>query len=681
MVAMFAVALAWRLSYLSRLADSPLDGSRLSDSRAYWDWASYLLANGPVGRNPFFLAPLYPYVLAGIRSLLGDDAHRVLVVQAIWGSCAAALLADAVRRVTRPALGVAAGTVVAFSRMATFFDGLVLAESLLAFLGTALLWSVVRTRGRAVSNRDVVLWGALIGLLSQGRATALLFAAPALVLAWVVAGSRRIALERAAALLFALTLVCLPTIARNRAVSGEWIPFTYNGGYNLYVGNHPDANGSFTSITGAYDIVDTRALGADGGIEVDGRHFIEGSTGERLTAEQSSRWWTSRALQWMRANPLKAGGLWLQKAAMAWSRHESPQIENVDEFELLAGPVGVPWLGSFAVLAALAMGGAFLAWRRGPHERFVASTVLLTTIALMCFFVTDRHRHHLVPGAILLSSIAVHEIWRARGRGEVWVSLAPGAALGAMLSCWPVPHLSGPRYQMSLAGDIGMRWLDHGRADLAEPELAKAIGLDQRGAVHWNSTPGDSSQRGMLYFQHARVLTALSREAEALSELRRASVLAPRSRAISDALAFALAAAGNQSEAAQLYARSGRPEAALDAMRDRAWALARSGRYPEAEQLFSEIVTRAPERFDVWGALVRLQAQAGNVSAARVWFEKARAAGWNGPACDAHAALLLLYEGRRADALRIATRIRPDDAELDPASREVRSYVAQQGLR
>src|SRR5207245_8059677 len=60
---LFAVAFAWRLAYLRRLAATPLGGSLTEDAHFYWTWAGYLLRHAFMGSRPFFLAPLHPYTL------------------------------------------------------------------------------------------------------------------------------------------------------------------------------------------------------------------------------------------------------------------------------------------------------------------------------------------------------------------------------------------------------------------------------------------------------------------------------------------------------------------------------------------------------------------------------------------------------------------------------------------
>ena len=111
---LFLLALVWRADFLRRLAATPLGGSLAQDAQTYWDWSGFLRAHGLLGTNPFFLGPLYPYVLAGLRALVGDSVSGVLVVQALWGSLAVVLLADAARRLTSAGIGLAVGLFMAF---------------------------------------------------------------------------------------------------------------------------------------------------------------------------------------------------------------------------------------------------------------------------------------------------------------------------------------------------------------------------------------------------------------------------------------------------------------------------------------------------------------------------------------------------------------------------------------
>src|SRR5262245_37501028 len=75
LIGLGAAAWVWRVLYLGRLAASPLGGSLTEDAAIYWRWSNTLLAQGLIGHNAFFLGPLYPYALTGLRVLAGDSIH------------------------------------------------------------------------------------------------------------------------------------------------------------------------------------------------------------------------------------------------------------------------------------------------------------------------------------------------------------------------------------------------------------------------------------------------------------------------------------------------------------------------------------------------------------------------------------------------------------------------------
>jgi len=672
---LFAVALAWRLLYLGRLAGTPLGGSLTEDARIYWEWSSFLLRHGPVGKNPFFMGPLYPYVLTGLRAVLGDSVPRVLVVQAVWGAAATVLLADAARRLSRPAIGIAVGVLVSFYPMAVFFDGLVLMESLLFFLGSLLLWLVVRERA-GWRPLTAAAMGALIGLLAEGRATSallLLPAVPVVMGVWDGAGPRLRAgaSRRVAALAGAFLLVVTPAAVRNVAVGHEWIPFTYNLGFNLYAGNNPEASGGFSTITGTQW---AGRLPEDGGRGSDGRAFIRASEGLDLSPAASSAWWAGRARGFIAAQPRRAARLGLTKLGMMWSRREYPQIENADEYAALAGPLGIPVAVSFALVGTFGLAGLLLAGRRGAAGRFLVVWVLALTLAVIPFFVTDRYRHQLLPALVLLAGVTMDEAWRA------WRARAPAPrrriglalTLGLVVVMLPAPGLSRAKYEWGLALDLGTRWLEQNRPDRAVKEFERALEMERAGAVR--RMPGATAgiERASLYYNHATALHLMGRDAEALPSYERAVAEAPDGAPELAALAEAYLRAGRASDAERLQARlAGVAGGAGRVWLACGWQAARLGQTAQAESLFARAVEVDPGLDDGWTALIRMQAERGETERAAATLVSARAAGLGGAELHAHEALVAAAGGDRVAAFR-ALRLIPEQAiRGDPTVAEV----------
>ncbi|MBI5711039.1 MAG: glycosyltransferase family 39 protein [Candidatus Eisenbacteria bacterium] len=637
------------------------------DAYAYWHWADSLLRSGPLGHNPFFLGPLYPYLLAGLRTLFGDSVHAVLIVQATWGALAALLLADAARRLTRPAVGFAVGLVAAFYEMSVFFDGLVLMESLLFVLEAFLLWWIVR-RHADESWVTPATAGLVVGLLAQGRATSALLLLPAAlaVLPPMRAGLGRI-LARTGVLLGVFALVCLPAAARNYVVAHEWIPFTYNLGCNLYIGNGPGATGGFWHATGGEGGLD---MGAEGGIGGDGRDYLRAAKGLTLSPAQSSRWWAQAAMRFAAEHPGRTAALWLRKLGMMWSRHEYAQIEHVEEYRSMAGPLGIPGLGQFAIIGALGIAGMFFARQKGRPGVFLLGYAAVMTLAIAPFFVTDRYRHHLVPGVLLLSGIALERAWQVarRRRLRELLTLAVAVLAGVVVVSLPMPTLSRPRYAWGLASDLGSRWLEHGRPDLAAREFERAIGMESSGALG-RAVGGEAFRigRAELHQDYAKALRQLGRHEEALRWHEQAVTSAPTSAAAVDALIAAYERAGRTTEAQALIER-------LDslagghgrALMRRGWQAARAGQLAVAESLFTAAVANEPRLTEAWVELVKSELADGRVEDARASLARARNEGLSGPLRHACEAMIAAQAGDAAGARRALGAIQQEAIARDP---------------
>jgi hypothetical protein len=131
LIVLGAAAWGWRVLYLGRLAASPLGGSLTEDAAIYWRWSGVLLAHGLIGRNAFFLGPLYPYALTLLRVLAGGSIHDAGAAEP-RGRGRGMLLADAAA--AHAAVGRRGGRRPSrLLRDRGLLDGLVLMESLLFF--------------------------------------------------------------------------------------------------------------------------------------------------------------------------------------------------------------------------------------------------------------------------------------------------------------------------------------------------------------------------------------------------------------------------------------------------------------------------------------------------------------------------------------------------------------------
>lgn len=271
LLALFAVAMLWRVLFLVRLFSSPLSGHFQGDENIYWDWSTSLIESGFHASNPFFLGPLYPYFLALLRLVVGDGLPHAVVAQSLLGCLTAVMIADAARRIARPGIALFIGLAVALYEMLVLFDALILMESLLLALGALMLWLVARIAGGATRSAMFAAVGGVIGLAAECRASSALLLIPAL---WFVLDSgdpdRGRKLRRAGLTAVTFVAISLPSMLWNAVSAHAFIPYTYSLGYNLYVGNNPQANGAYVPIADQPTESAVAAGRVDGGVQADG---------------------------------------------------------------------------------------------------------------------------------------------------------------------------------------------------------------------------------------------------------------------------------------------------------------------------------------------------------------------------------------------------------------------------
>src|SRR5262249_27549880 len=159
-----------------------------------------------------------------------------------------------------------------------------LMESLLLFLEALFLWLLSKTTPGTTRRTTLAAIGCALGLAAQCRATSALLLIPTLWFVLVSGGVDRTRAIRTTCPVRAAVLVgSVPSTLWNAWTAHELTPFTYNLGFNLYVGNNPRASGGFVAIAEGLNEAAGPAGQADGGAEADGREFLAKRRGLALS--------------------------------------------------------------------------------------------------------------------------------------------------------------------------------------------------------------------------------------------------------------------------------------------------------------------------------------------------------------------------------------------------------------
>lgn len=473
-----ALAFALRAVYVLDLSASPYFAAPVTDPAFHLDWARELAAGREYQEGPFFRAPLYPWFLALCLKLCGGSLLGVRLVQCFLGAVTTALTYGVARRLFDRRVATLAGLGAATYWVLIYFDGELLLPTLSIPLNLLALWLTLNLggQGRGASGPwPVVRAGVAWGLAAITRPNVLLFM-PLLAL-WILGvgrrgGRRPGAWALCAWLTLGTLLPILPVTAYNLIVGKDPVLISSQAGVNLWIGNHPGADGRTAKVPGTTsdDFLGTASEAAG---------LAELEVGRSLTPSEVSRHYTAKTLDYASGHPLQALGGMLHKGALFLKDEEISNNQPVRFFARRFSAV-TRWspLG-FSVLLALGGLGLVLVLVHGPRHRLFPlwGFLLAYSLSVVAFFVCSRFRAPILPLLMVLGGHALVwlvDAWRAGRRRES--GLWTGLCVLMFTVAWT---LRGDRVE---AEADGLRHLAVGHAlagelSVAEPLSAQALDL------------------------------------------------------------------------------------------------------------------------------------------------------------------------------------------------------------
>ncbi len=177
--------------------------------------------------------------------IFGHSLFLPRLFQIVLGSLGCVLIFLIAAKLFNRTVGILSGVIAAFYAMLIFYDGQLLITSLIVFLDLAVIGLLIL----AAEQPRVLNWffcGIVLGLSAIARPNILVFVP--FVLIWMFFQfknklPKKTVLIRWIILCSAVLLVILPVTLRNYTVSKDFVPIAWQGGYNFYLGNNPNASG------------------------------------------------------------------------------------------------------------------------------------------------------------------------------------------------------------------------------------------------------------------------------------------------------------------------------------------------------------------------------------------------------------------------------------------------------
>ena len=475
------LALIVRFDYLGQIENIPLFHNLIADSSAYDQWAQTIMKGDWLGSGVFYQAPLYPYFLGVVYKIFGHDLWLARIVQIVLGAVSCGLLYLAGSKFFSRPVAIASAMLLCLYAPAIFYDGLIQKSVLDLFLVSLLLCLL----GSVLTRPRVTLWllgGIIVGLLALARENALIWI-PVLSI-WIVwyFTSALVAKRFTWVACFCLgaVLVLFPVGLRNLKAGGEFVLTTAQMGPNFYIGNNPQATGTYSPL---------RSGRGDPQFEkTDAKDLAEKSLGRSLSATEVSSYWMKQGWNFVETQPYRWGSLLVRKWLMTWNVVEA---EDSDDFYIYQewSPLlkVLAMAGNFGVLAPLAAVGLLLTLRTRRRLTVLYALILTMALSVALFYVFGRYRFPLVPFLALFAGAGIVRLYDIiSNKQTVWIMGAVGtAALAWFLVHLPLLGTPGP----TVAGysNLARAFGRMGKPADAIVNYQKALRIDPENAVaHFN---------------------------------------------------------------------------------------------------------------------------------------------------------------------------------------------------
>ncbi len=601
-LAAMAAGAVLRLVYLFQHRASPFFEPVLLDPGFYHALALRFLEGRWIQETAFFGPPLYSLFLAAIYKISGVGPYGPKLVQISLGVLHVGLIGLLAHRLFgRGAVTVLAAFMAALYAPYIFHEEMMIPEALGMPLYTAALLCALAF-WKKPSARGALLLGLLFGLAGLIKAGIFVFAL-VFTAGFIAAGAGPLRRRLAPALLLVLgwILPIAPVTAHNWVAAHDFVPLTWHGGLNFYIGNHEGADGIYTTPPGIRSNID--------GQIIDSKVLAEKEEGRPLKPSEISRFWSHKARVFIREHPQTAARLWVRKIAYFLSWREITDVEN-PLFARRFAPILDVLVFGFTSLFILALPGLVLGLRelKRSDAVWVLLWFLCYTAGIAFFFVNARYRLPLISALIPFAAFGARrgvDIIRRRG----WLALAVWIVSAAAAA--------GLAHAVPVKPEIATQFCNAGNIYLSKKQMPEALEM-LREAIRANPFYGKAyNDIGVVYQQMGKLREAEEYYLKAIQ----ADPLSPH--AYSN-LGMMADAKGNTNEAERLFLKAIEIQPAMaEAHNNMGMILGKKKDFRGAEPYFKRSIELNPRGIKAYINLGLIYYYTGRVADARAVWQKA----------------------------------------------------------
>lgn len=368
------------------------------DELAYQAMAVNLVAGRGIVDNMNNLAMYnmgYPaFILAPVFSIFGHGLFMARLANLILGEIGIFLCYLVAKEAGANRWGqYLAATLWAVYLPSSIYGVYLFKENLMIPLMLGVIWCGLRL-SKTASITTAISCGGLFGLLALTGNAALSLAGPTALAVFFNPATLRQRIKLSGVILITSILVVSPWLLRNIQAIGTPVLNT-NGGFNLYLGNNPQATGWFISIGDTPRGPTWEALRKTG----------EVNASETLKKE---------AITWIKTHPAAFISLALHKVVYFWTPPFHEGKETPSTMESIARAI---WIAEFIGLVVFGVVGLRFAIPHWQPLAILWCGIACYTAVHMLFYVIFRYREPIMPIVVIVAALgceAIYGYWLAK---------------------------------------------------------------------------------------------------------------------------------------------------------------------------------------------------------------------------------------------------------------------------
>jgi len=399
----FIVAIALRVIYFNLYRDTNIFPIlQASDSESYYFWAKDIASGDIWGNKAFMKWPFYAYWLALIFKAFGTNLASVYSLQFVLGGINCILIYLIAKKLFDRNIGLLAGLFSACYGLFIFYEGLLVYTSISLFLNSILFLWILYLKD-SLSAKKLFCIGIFLGICVITQGNILIFGV--LAMAWVLGNSKlefKKKFYNFIIFLAGMSIIIGCVTLRNYLVEKDPVLITGNLGINFYLGNNPEATGTFfcpADITMNQDDMFR-----------DAKIIAESELKRRLLTSEVSSYWFNKTWSFIRQEPVRFVKLLMNKFIYIFIPRE---IVHDIEFSFIAEKLRFLKFNFLLLKFILPFGllGMLLGLKNFHKNALLYIILFGLSVGIAIFFVTARYRVMMVPYLLIFASFGIFSIW------------------------------------------------------------------------------------------------------------------------------------------------------------------------------------------------------------------------------------------------------------------------------